>query len=395
MRKLAHRLGHPERNFRAIHVTGTNGKGSVCSLLDSILNSSGIKTGLYTSPHLADLRERICVQGKKISKRSLDYWVEWVRSRAGRLEKDLTYFEVLTAAAFCYFSQKKVDLAVLEVGLGGRWDATNVIPAPELCVLTNVSLEHTHFLGNTIQKIAREKAGIVKEGSLCLTAASGPALKVIQSVCKEKNVNLIPISNRKKLEDWLRLCSLKGDFQRENMEIVLNAVEQLREKGWNIPSSSLREGLQKAQWPCRFEWRRLPIGSKVAPVLLDGAHNPAAMEACVRSIRQTPFCSSKVLLVFNALQDKNVSAMAEILCKNLKLHQIFIPALSTERSSDPATVRDIFLKRSHQVPIQCFPSVPKAWAEIKSRKGTDADWILVVGSLYLAGESQKELRRVE
>lgn len=398
MSSLMQLLDHPERKFKSVHVTGTNGKGSICAMLESILRSAGIKTGLYVSPHLINLGERISVCGKKIGLAPLSHWIQKIQTCAKSVDLQLTYFEFLTAVAFSYFADKKVELAVVEVGLGGRWDATNVLPPPETSVLTNVSLEHTDYLGKTVFKIAKEKAGIIKKNSPCVTAATGNALKTIQGVCKKNDLKLIVMngdfsnqnSQREEIKNISANCGLKGNFQLKNIPIVLKVVELLRKKKWTLSNRAVVNGLKNVKWPGRFEWKMIQMGDHKIPLLMDGAHNPAAIKELVSSIGHENFSGRNSLLIFNALKDKDVVAMVSMLSSSLKLTEIFIPSLNTERTLSPQFVKKLFEKENRGIKISTFNSVSQMFNNIQARKrSSESEWILMTGSFHLIGETLK------
>lgn len=401
IQRLMDLLNHPERKFKSIHVAGTNGKGSVCAMLESILRAAGIKTGLYISPHLNDVRERISVSGEQIGYESLSFWIKEIRERAGTMEPELTYFELLTAAAFCYFAEMKVELAVVEVGLGGRLDATNILSAPEICVITNITLEHTEYLGKTIPKVAREKAGIIKKDSVCVTGATDSALKVIKEICRQHDSRLIAVETpvgdifeqfetfeQFSADKIYEYCALKGDFQKKNLTVVLSVVQTLKKNGWAISNDHVICGLKNVHWPGRFDLRVFRTGSKDVPILLDGAHNPAAVKELVGSIGKTELADKKCLLIFNALRDKKLDTMVHDFMKGLNVNRIFIPFLNTSRSSVPDFVKSIFKKNQNKVSIETFESVRKMWSELCNQRETvEEEWILLTGSFYLVGET--------
>jgi len=409
-------LGHPEDKFKSIHVTGTNGKGSVCAMLESILRKSGYRTGLYTSPHLVDVKERIQVNGKKITSKSFQYWIEYIRSHAQIIEPTLTYFELLTAVAFATFAENKVELALVEVGLGGRLDSTNILPKPEISIITNVSLEHTEYLGINIRSIAKEKGGIIKQNGVCLTGANGVALEVIKRISNEKKTKLIIVNGRhsgesrnpvkksfwldsgfrrndnddknncEALDPWLQ-CNLKGYYQTKNIQMVLKATDILRELGWRIPKNKILLGLKSVKWPARFEWSRLMSNKRYYPLLIDGAHNPNAIQMLLSSIQKTTYAKKKCLLVFNCLNDKNSHKMGRLLLSGLKLSKIFIPKLKSPRTSNPNRIKKIFLSHSKKIEVSLFHSVNQVWNHIKKIKEENSfDWVLFTGSLILMGE---------
>lgn len=406
MQILMQRLDHPKKKFKSVHVTGTNGKGSVCAMLESILREAGVRTGFYSSPHLLDLRERITIGGEQIDFDSLSYWVSRIRNCAGGIESELTYFEVMTAVAFCYFAEKKVELAIVEVGLGGRLDATNVLPAPEVCIITNIALEHTDYLGKRVAEIAEEKAGIVKEHTVCVTGASGLALKIVQRICKAHDVKTVrvvmgtSIQNRDRtkekplLENALHCCALKGNFQRKNIGIVLETVQILRKKRWGISERHILEGLKKVVWPGRFDRKVIQLNIRKIPVLLDGAHNPAAIKALMSALKTTRLNEKKCLLVFNALRDKEIGKMVRCLSQGLRISEIFVPSLDTNRTAAPDLVQAIFGRTCKGIPLKTFDSVSGMWSLFQTEKwDSDAAWILVTGSLYLIGETFKKFTK--
>lgn len=395
MTKLMHALGDPQEKFRSIHVTGTNGKGSVCAMLESILHSARYRLGLYTSPHLTDVCERIRLNKENISSSEFYGLVNevWSCAKSIQIDDELTYFEMLTSVAFCYFAKSRVELAVIEVGLGGRLDATNVIPSPEVCVITNISLEHTEILGKSIEKIAREKAGIVKKNSTCVTAAGGMALKVLKEICLERKAWLNSVQAKDVLPIFMEQCALKGEYQKANLAVVLEVIEILRKKGWEITQGELLSGLQEIFLKGRFqEMSFLKPGERSAtPVFLDGAHNPAAIRALSSAICSSVFKNKPCILIFNALKEKDIVKMTQVLTKELNLSQLFIPVLDTERSSQPEEVAKLFHRAKAKCPIQTFLSVKECWEFICRKREwvPPADWILVTGSLYLVGETLK------
>ena len=394
MKRLMRALGNPEARFKSVHVAGTNGKGSVCAMLESVLRRSGIRTGLYTSPHLLDVRERIRVSGGMIGREALARWLGEVRGRAGPLESGLTYFEAVTAAAFCHFAAAGVELAVVETGMGGRLDATNVLPRPEAAVITAIAADHTEHLGKSPARIAREKAGILKPGTACVTQARGPALAAVRSAARRLGVRVTAVRPERTpgLAEAVRACALKGDFQRGNIAAALLAAEELRKKGWRVPRSAVRDGLKSVRWPGRFDERTLRAGGTSAPVLLDVAHNPAAIAAILSSVKKRARADRPCLLFFNVLKDKNAAAMVRLLKRGLKIARAFVPSLPTERSSDALAVAGRFQEGKMKVPATAGDSVGELWRLLKgSLKGSRACWVLATGSFYIAGGVLAEL----
>lgn len=387
MRKLMKQLGNPERNFKAIHVAGTNGKGSVCAMIESILRCSDYRTGLYTSPHLMDIRERIRCCGNKIPPESFINLATKVRVHSEKHKINLTYFEFLTAIAFCYFAEKKIDCAVVEVGLGGRLDATNILPYPEIVVITNIDLEHTNYLGKTIDAIAGEKGGIIKKNGICVTGAEGSALKEISGICQSCQVKMFSVSSQSLNSEQMKLfnnCGLKGGYQLKNFRIVLKIIDELKGKGWNISKKSVIRGFRKVVWRGRFEFVKFKIKNQKIPLLLDGAHNPAAVRELICSVYESNLRNKNCMLIFNALKDKNILQMTNALMKGLRVKKVMIPDLNSKRALSAETVKNIFRKFSGKIEVQTFRSVKDMLNFLNgSFKKKSFDWILATGSFYL------------
>ncbi len=317
-RELLERLGNPQKRLKFIHVAGSNGKGSTCSMLDSILREAGYKTGLYTSPYIEDFSERFRINGTNIPDDRLAEITEAVKVHAEAMEDHPSQFELVTAIALRYFAEEQCDIVVLEVGLGGLLDSTNVIDAPEAAVITNIGLEHTEFLGNTITEIAKNKAGIIKPGC-SVVCYDGPeeAKAVVRSICEEQGNDLV-ISDLSKLnplscdltgqkldyKDRKGLhLALLGDYQLRNTTVVLDTIDILRKRGWNVTEEQIRNGLRKVTWPARFEVLNLdPL------FILDGGHNPQCAEALSESLRDLLPGETFVFLT-GVLADKDYPAI--------------------------------------------------------------------------------------
>ncbi len=299
---LLEKLGNPHLKFKSIHVAGTNGKGSTCAMIASILKEAGYKVGLYTSPHLFDYRERIKINGKDIPKREFTRILERIRKRIRSRNKSETptVFEVLTAAAFIYFAEQKVDYAVVEVGMGGRLDATNVI-TPLVSVITNIDLEHTAVLGRTIAKVAAEKAAIIKRGVPVITAEAKPeALRVIKHNADKNRGLLIQVGS---VGEGLK-SGLVGGHQKVNAACAVAAVRMA-----NIPASkqAVLRGLKKVSWPGRFQ-----VLSRRPLTIVDGAHNPAGIKVLVETLKQqSP--GKKFTFIFGTQEDKDSASMLSLL----------------------------------------------------------------------------------
>lgn len=318
---LCEGLDHPERDLKFIHVTGTNGKGSFCSMLTSVLTEAGLRVGRFTSPYLRFFNERIAIGDEPISDEDLCRLVERVRPVADAMTDKPTEFELISALGFLYFKEKKCDVVVLEVGMGGRFDSTNVIESALLSVITGIALDHTAFLGDTVEKIAFEKAGIIKAGCPVLSAVTeaGPAA-VIETEAKKKNA---PYRVIDKTAVHIKRCDLSGTvldfenfsdieisllglYQPENAALVLSAIHDLRIQGLTISEDAVRNGMKKAYWPGRFEILR-----KNNPLILyDGAHNPQGIAAAVKSLRHY-FGDEKLTVLTGVLKDKDYFAIAK------------------------------------------------------------------------------------
>ncbi|MBQ8850731.1 MAG: bifunctional folylpolyglutamate synthase/dihydrofolate synthase [Clostridia bacterium] len=322
--ELCERLGDPQKSLRFIHVAGTNGKGSFCSMLNSVLLESGLRVGLYTSPYIRFFNERMCVDGVPISNEELAELTEYVKPIADGMNDKPTEFELITAIAFEFFKRHNCDVVILEAGMGGRLDSTNIIRKPYLSVITGIALDHTAFLGDTVEKIAKEKAGIIKDNAPVLFGGDDDsAAAVIEAVADEKGsafcrVDYSRLSNiRPSLggtafdfgENKDVSIGLLGMYQPRNAAVVISAVEILREQGINISESALRNGLKKARWQGRFE-----IISRDPLMIFDGAHNPQGIRSAVDSIK-TYFGDNKVYLLTGVLRDKDYTAIAKDLSR--------------------------------------------------------------------------------
>jgi dihydrofolate synthase / folylpolyglutamate synthase len=385
--QLSERLGNPQNSFPAILIAGTNGKGSTAVMIASMLQSGGYKTGLYTSPHLTDVRERITVNGRKISRADFSRAFADV-DQAGN--QPATYFEVLTAAAFLYFQRRQVDIAVLEVGLGGRLDATNIC-RPLVSLITNIDFDHMAYLGNTLTAIAREKAGIVRQGGICITAAKQKkVLELLESVCRRRKAGFYRLGRDIKMKrqtDGLYTYQgpgrkvndlsvpLIGRHQVDNAALALSAIEIVGEKGFPVTCGAIRRGLAKARWEARLEvLRDKPL------FILDGAHNPAGINVLCRALKND-FSYRRLILIFGALADKEYRKMLRKILP-LASHIILTP-LQTTRAVPVATIDGYVKKAGYEA--ETAQNVAGAVARALELAGED-DLICATGSLYLAGE---------
>lgn len=322
MRILLDRLGNPQKQLRFVHVAGTNGKGSTCACIAAVLQASGYRVGLNTSPYLITFYERIRVNGEMISDQDLAELTQQVRQAAESMAERPTEFELVTAIAFLHFLRRRCDLVVLEVGLGGALDASNVIDVPEVAVITALGMDHMAQLGPTLRDIAAAKAGIIKPGGCVVSYGGCPeADAVIRQVCRERRADLTEVDFFRLRIRRTDLCGnafafapyedltlpLAGAYQPRNAAVAITALECLARKGWSVQEEAVRRGLAAVQWPGRFEvLRRDPT------VILDGAHNAHGMRATVESL-QALFPGQRVTLILGILEDKDVEQMLDLL----------------------------------------------------------------------------------
>jgi dihydrofolate synthase/folylpolyglutamate synthase len=390
VRSLLARLADPQNGYPAVLIAGTNGKGSVAAMLASILTAAGYRTGLYTSPDLIDLRERIRIDGRMISRAELSLCAGEVRER---VREPISYFECITAMAFLHFHRQQVDVAVLEVGLGGRLDATNVV-VPLLSVITNISLEHRDYLGNTLEQIAREKGGIIKEGGRCLTAASQrPVIDTLETLCRERGATLYRLGReiRRRIHRdgsfsyrgvgrrHERLaCPLPGRHQFSNAALAVGAAELIGAAGFVVDAAAVAEGLAKTRWEGRLETlQRRP------QLLVDGAHNPAGVATLCRALKHD-FSFRRLWLIFGVLGDKDYRTMARRLFP--LAHGVFLTSPQSARSL-PLEVLLSAAARLHPN-VETVENPADALAAALSG-AAEEDLICVTGSLYLVGEIKR------
>jgi dihydrofolate synthase/folylpolyglutamate synthase len=398
-------LGDPHRRFPAVLIAGTNGKGSTASSLASILKASGIRTGLYTSPHLERVNERICVDGREICDQAfaaLYFRVEEAAQQlvhAGRLPQFPSFFEILTAQALLYFAEQGVQLAVLEVGMGGRLDATNVVD-PLLSIVTDISLDHTEWLGSTISAIAREKAGILRPGGALIGLPQDPeASAVLAEVAAERKVREVDASRYLPTEKAaangpytiealgakIEVDSpLKGAHQRRNLALAIAAAVELAQKhGFPVAPQSIAYGIRETRWPGRLE--KLSQGG--VEWILDVAHNAAgawALRAGLAAWSAAPDKQPRTL-VFSCLRDKPLAEMARI------LFPLFDRVICAPIHTARATAMDDLLAAARAVGVAAVPAGSVAEALRLAREQTPREAIVVSGSVYLVGEARSLL----
>ena len=388
---LAH-LGNPERALKFVHVGGTNGKGSTCAMLASVLRAAGYRTGLYTSPYINCFRERIQVDGEMIPPQALEAVVDEIRPWADAMADPPSEFELITAAALRYFRQQRCDIVVLEVGLGGEFDATNVIPAPEVAVLTAIGLDHTAVLGGTVEAIARTKSGIIKPGSAVVSYGQPPeANAVIQDVCARQGTPLYTVNfdalNIKNQDisgtvfDFSGrgdlFLPLPGSYQPKNAAVALTALDVLRRRGWNIPEDAIRTGLAAVQWPGRFE-----VLSRSPLFLLDGSHNPQGMAATTESLRRL-LPGQKFIFLISMMADKVVDAMLSLL---LPLAADFVAVAADIPRAMPAEALAERVRGLGGAVTVCS-TIPEGVRTARALAGDGA--VCALGTLYFSGDVRR------
>lgn len=419
MRDFMHALGDPQEKLRYVHIAGTNGKGSACVMTQSILTAAGFRTGLYISPHLDQFNERLSIDGQMISDADLRRLAARVRAAAETLGEEPTDFEMITAMAFCWFEEQHCDLVVLEVGMGGRLDATNVISSPEVCAIMHIGLDHTEFLGDTVEKVAAEKAGILKPGADCVLYHQLPGvMEVVQKRFADVNPDaaaclvttdpaaftararsidgqVFDYRNRPNLR-----IQLLGNYQIKNAMAVLDIIDCLQRRGFGISEDAIqsgasavqapegepkpgisedaiRTGLARAVWPGRFE-----LLSRAPLLIVDGAHNPNGVEALVDTIRAY-FPDQKINFVMGVMKDKDYHTM-------LRLIAPYAARFITELPDAHRALRPEELKSEIRTyfdgPIETADSVTAAVQRaMEIAEGTEAITICF-GSLYQVAE---------
>jgi dihydrofolate synthase/folylpolyglutamate synthase len=387
-------IDNPHNFLKSVHIAGTNGKGSVASMVARIARQAGYTVGLYTSPHLISFTERIAVNGEPISEAEVVELTQFIRKRVEKKNKELrfTFFDFTTALALEYLRRRKVDLAVIEAGLGGRLDSTNVL-LPLVSVITNVALDHQDFLGNTIEAIAREKAGIIKEGVPMVTGVQAEALSAIKkATCRSEDLYVLGEKfHYTKISDQLMSYSgpgtslddisiaLRGDHQLFNAALAICVVELLNGRGFTIREPEVREGLASVYWPGRLEI--IPPRKERPTIILDGAHNPDSAESLAVFLRNHPG-TGKRILIFGVMKDKAFSEMLSKLAPEFDYVVIARPEIA--RAAEPVDV-------AAYVPGALKAgSVPEAITEALKLARTD-DTITITGSFYTVGEAKKFL----
>lgn len=416
MRSFLARVGHPEQQLRYVHVAGTNGKGSVSVTLLTLLAGAGYRVGLYTSPHLSSVRERFRVNDEFISREKFAELATRIQGVLG--EEKITYFEFTTALALLWFAESELDLVILETGLGGRLDATNVV-VPLVSVITNVTMDHEAYLGTTVAAVAAEKAGIIKDSVPVVSGvAADEGLEVVQRICRERNAPLYLYGQafhaeqgNDRLWSWLPdgatlpaecldglRCSMRGSYQVVNGSLALAVVALLRPHGFLLAPEAIRTALATVQWPGRLEHICLDRQSralsaqgqrtdgKTVCYLLDGAHNPAGVESLVLTLRQE-YEYKRLIVVWGAMFDKDLGNTLPLIGEMASTLLLTKP--DGERAADPEQLLE-HLDEVTQGRCECVPRVDQA-LERAEALAASGDLIVVAGSLYLVGAARKIL----
>ena len=391
IRELCQGLGNPQDKLKFIHIAGTNGKGSVSCMLSSVLKEAGYKVGLYTSPYILEFNERMRVNGENIPNDRLSSLTEKAKAIADKMTDRPTEFELITAIAFQYFHEEECDIVVLEVGMGGRLDATNIINAPLLSVITGIALDHTAFLGDTIEQIAGEKAGIIKQNSKVIFGGEDSVSEaVIAKNAHDMQSELYKIDysdlkiNSMSLEGTSFnfgaykdiMIGMLGSYQPRNASLVLAALDLLNDSGLSIGENAIRDGLLKAKWPARFE-----IINNNPLVIFDGAHNPQGIGVAVDSIKRY-FSDKRVVVLSGVLRDKDYATIAK------SISEIALCAYTITPENPRALTADKYARIISDNGVDALPcqSIGEA-IELAIKKAKEENTALIcLGSLYTYGE---------
>ena len=389
-------LGRPGEEAMLIHVAGTNGKGSVCSYISSVLKRSGFSAGLFTSPHLVDIRERFRLNGEMIRETEFASCMNRVMERldafrreAGRAEYHPTFFELLFFMGMLWFSDRHAQAIVLETGMGGRLDATNVVRRPAVCVITSIGMDHMEYLGDTKEKIAAEKAGIIKPGTPVVYWDEEPSVsRVIVEKAREMGAEAVPVSEsdaaslhfqNKKIDfsmrseyyEYIKVClHTPAVYQYRNAALAVRALERLKDR--RITRRTIEEGLAEARWPGRME--------EVLPgVVIDGAHNEDGVLAFLESVSHDG-CQGRRLLLFSVVSDKRGKEMAGLILKSGLFAKIAAAPMASDRSLTREQLAEIWDGRA-----ELYDSPEEGFCALNREKGPE-DMVYAAGSLYLAGQ---------
>ncbi len=399
-RELLKLLGNPEKKLKFVHVAGTNGKGSFCAMLSSVLLRAGYRVGSYTSPYILRFNERMRVLGKDIPDEALARLTEKIRPLADSMEEKPTEFELITAIAMEYFYEEKCDIVVLECGMGGRLDSTNVVENVILSVITGIALDHTSFLGDTIEAIAAEKAGIIKEETPVLYCGKDSAAKaVIVEKAKEMHAPLYLIDRNELSVTKQELAGttmdsgkrkdlflpLLGSYQPGNCQNVLEAIDLLIKKGLIVSEEAIREGLKEARWPARYE-----IIHSHPTVLFDGGHNPEGVDGAVESTKRY-FGKEKLLILTGVMADKDYPYMVRRMAEVAK--EAFCITPNNPRALNAEKLAEVFLE--NKIPSSAFDTPKDALKAAMNKAKEEGLSVLCLGSLYMYCEIFEAMQAIE
>lgn len=391
-KELLRRMGNPEKKLKYVHIGGTNGKGSTAAMIASVLQKAGYRTGLYTSPYLFRFHERIQINGEEIADEELGALTEYVKTFVDDMEMCPSEFALVCCIAFEYFARQNCDIVVLEVGMGGANDSTNVIDCPEVAVVTNIGLDHTEYLGSTLEEIAATKAGILKENAAAVLYPNTPSVEaVLKQVSREKHVEL-------RISDFDRLIlkqhsldgqlfdyenrqnlflPLLGKHQLYNAAVALSAIDVLIGKGWKISEEAVLQGMQEVKWPGRFE-----VISREPLLIIDGGHNPQGIEALAENIKEY-LPGRKVIAITGVLADKDYGRMYQPVLSHISEFICITP--SSPRRLEAAKLAE-YLQRAGGKARAC-ESIKEALETALWRAGKEGA-VLCFGSLYSVSEIQ-------
>ena len=394
--ELLRRMGNPEKQLKFVHIAGTNGKGSTAAMTASILEKAGYKVGLYTSPYIYRFNERIQVNGEQIADEDVAAVTEYVKQFAEAMEEKPTEFELVTAIGFEYFARQNCDIVVLEVGMGGALDSTNVIDTPEVAVITNIGLDHTDYLGDTVEKIAETKAGIFKKNGHAVVYRGTPGVEeVFERVCAQRNVKLKKadfdslVLRSHSLEGQVFDCGsrkelflpLLGDHQLHNASVVLSIADTLIENGWNISEQNIRDGIRDVSWPGRFD-----IVGRDPLFIIDGGHNPQCIDALVKNIRDY-LENRKIIALTGVLADKDYGEMYRPMMPYIREFVCITPPNPRKLEAKELAQH---LRRVGATATPCDTIAAGVKLAIQ-KAGTDGV-VLCFGSLYTIGDIRNALR---
>lgn len=402
MRELLKRLGNPQDSLKFVHISGTNGKGSVLAYLSTVFKEAGYRTGRYISPTLFSYREKIQVNEKFIGREDLSRLTEKIKAAAEEMQNcaagDPTIFEIETALAFLYFVEQKCDIVILETGLGGALDATNVITTPVMEVIASISMDHMEFLGDTLGKIAYQKSGIIKPDTSVVSAMQQPeAMEVICNVCRERDCTFQAVDPEQikdisygyegqsfSYKNWENIkISLMGSYQIKNAALALEAINALRKLGYDLKDRAVYQGMKKAIWKGRFT-----LISKDPVILMDGAHNPAAAEELVRSLKLY-YAGKKFYYIFGMFRDKDYAQVIRLTAPMAE-HIITVQTPGNPRALPAAELKEAVAEVNPSV--EAAESLHMAVNQVMER--IDSDSVVVIfGSLSFLGEAEMAVNR--